>query len=72
MICECSDKGCTAHAGASNCEQVATADPHDVAEWKECSRCGKDYPITFNLDHCILHRDGKLVVKRRNLTRAGN
>lgn len=28
---------------------------HDVKEWKECPKCGKDYPITWHLNHCILH-----------------
>lgn len=38
---------------------------HDVEQWKECDKCGKDYPIDFQLNHCILHRGGKLVKATR-------
>jgi hypothetical protein len=47
MICECSDKGCAAHTGASNCEQVATTtlyrgDMDDHTGTRFCSACADD------------------------------
>lgn len=47
MICECSDKGCAAHTGASNCEQVATTtlyrvDMEDYTGTAMCSACADD------------------------------
>lgn len=47
MICECSDKGCPAHSGQSNCEQAATStlyrlDMTDLTATAMCTACEDD------------------------------
>jgi hypothetical protein len=49
----------------SDDESLAIESPHDVATWKECDKCGQDYPADFRLNHCIAHKGGTLIIKSR-------